>query len=61
MPIAFAKRFLMQFETGLRAGDALHLAVAGNRGAEAIYSLDRAMIKAGKMFGLSICSGIGTD
>ncbi|MBV9287993.1 MAG: hypothetical protein JO288_09235 [Hyphomicrobiales bacterium] len=51
----------MQFETGLRAGDALHLAVAGNRGAEAIYSLDRAMIKAGKMFGLSICSGIGTD
>lgn len=56
-----AKRFLMQVETGLRAGDALHLAVAGNHGAKAIYSLDRAMIKAGKILGLPIGAGISAD
>ena len=37
-----AKRYLGKFNTGLRAGDALHLAIAGNRQAAAIYSLDKA-------------------
>ena len=53
-----AKDWLGHFETGLRAGDALHLAIAGNRGAEAIYSLDRLMIEAGRMLGLPASAGI---
>ncbi len=36
-----ARRYLRDYETGLRAGDALHLAIAGNHQAEAIYSLTR--------------------
>ena len=31
-----AREWLSHFATGLRAGDALHLAIASNRGAEAI-------------------------
>jgi predicted nucleic acid-binding protein len=43
-----AKRYLGRFETGLRAGDALHLAVANNHRAAVIYSLDKSMgIRAG--------------
>ncbi len=49
---SLATRFLMRFETGLRAGDALHLAIASNQKAEAIYSLDTTMIKAGAELGL---------
>jgi hypothetical protein len=30
---------------GLRAGDALHLAIASNHGAGTFYSLDRSMVK----------------
>ena len=56
-----AKQFLARFETGLRGGDALHLAMAGNRRATAIYSLDIGMIRAGKMLGLPISVGIGAD
>ena len=52
-----ARDWLGRFETGLRAGDALHLAIAGNRGADAIYSLDKLMIVAGKMLGLPASTG----
>lgn len=52
-----AKEWLGNFETGLRAGDALHLAIAGNRGADAIYSLDKLMIAAGKTLGLPASAG----
>lgn len=52
-----ARAWLSRFETGLRAADALHLAIAGNRGAEAIYSLDRLMIAAGKTLGLPATAG----
>ena len=55
---ALARRYLRRYETGLRAGDALHLAIAGNRGAEVVYSLDRGMIKAGKILGLPVSRGI---
>ena len=41
-----ARDWLGQFETGLRAGDALHLAIAKNRGADAVYALDKPMIAA---------------
>ena len=36
-----ARELLSRFDTGLRAGDALHLAIASNRRAVAIYSLDK--------------------
>ena len=52
-----AREWLGNFETGLRAGDALHLAIAGNRGADAIYSLDKLMIAAGKTLGLPASAG----
>ncbi|MCE2494773.1 MAG: type II toxin-antitoxin system VapC family toxin [Alphaproteobacteria bacterium] len=52
-----AKDWLGHFETDLRAGDALHLAIAGNRSAEAIYSLDKLMIAAGKTLGLPASAG----
>lgn len=57
---ALARRYLRAYETGLRAGDALHLAIAGNHQAAAIYSLDNKMIKAGKILGLPVSAGIRT-
>ena len=53
-----AKKYLRRFETRLRAGDALHLAIAGNREAETIYSLDKILLKAGKMLGVPVTKGI---
>ncbi len=53
-----AQDWLGRFETGLRAGDALHLAVAGNRGAAAIHSLDKRMVAAGKALGLPTSAAI---
>ena len=53
-----ARVWLSSFETGLRAGDALHLAIASNRGAETIYSLDKVMIAAGKTLGVPTSAGI---
>lgn len=53
-----AARYVGRFETGLRAGDALHLAVATNRSASAIYTLDNSLISAGKILGLPVKSGI---
>ena len=53
-----ARDWLSRFETSLRAGDALHLAIAKNRGAEAIYSLDRLMIAAGRKLGVPASAGI---
>ena len=52
-----ARDCLNRFETGLRVADALHLAIAWNRGSEAIYSLDRRMIAAGKALGLPTTAG----
>lgn len=53
-----AREWLMHFDTGLRAGDALHLAVASNRGADAIYSLDKLMVAAGQALGTPASMGI---
>ena len=53
-----AKRYLLNFNTGLRAGDALHLAIAGNHYATAIYTLDKEMQRAGKVLGLPVSAGI---
>jgi|SRR5271166_796693 len=55
---ALARRYLQTYESGLNAGDALHLAIAGNHQAAFIYSLDKKMIKAGKILGLPVGAGI---
>jgi predicted nucleic acid-binding protein len=52
-----AKEYLGHHQTGLRAGDALHLAIAHNRRMKAIYSLDKALLKAGRSFGLPVSAG----
>jgi hypothetical protein len=41
-----------------RAGEALHLAVADNHRATVIYSLDKTLLKAGKILGLPVSTGI---
>jgi len=43
-----ANSLLQHFDTGLRAGDALHLAIAQNHGAKKFYTLDRGLEKATK-------------
>lgn len=48
-----AHDFVAQFDTGLRAPDALHLAIAHNHGAETVLSLDEGLILAAKRLGLS--------
>jgi predicted nucleic acid-binding protein len=53
-----AKRYLAEPGTGLRAGDALHLAIGHNHRAEAIYSLDKRLLAAGKRLGLPISAGV---
>jgi predicted nucleic acid-binding protein len=45
---ARAAQYLSQHRLGLRAGDALHLAVAAGAGAETVYSLDRRFVAAGR-------------
>ena len=55
-----AKLYLRRYDTGLRGGDALHLAVAANRKADAIYTLDKGMLKAGRALGLPVETGIDT-
>lgn len=53
-----AKRYLGQPISGLRAGDALHLAVAANNSAESILTLDKTMLAAGSALGLPVSTGI---
>ena len=53
-----AKRYLGKFETGLRAPEALHLAIAFNRDATAFYTLDNRLIAAGKILDLPVSAGI---
>lgn len=52
-----AKNYLQNYRTGLRAGDALHLAIAGNRGAQALYTLDKTLLKAGSLLKLPVSDG----
>ncbi len=56
---SLAKAYLGNYETGLRAGDALHLAVARNHGAKTIYSRDKTLLKAGKLLDVPASAGIG--
>ena len=58
---SLAKEYLVHFETGLRAGDALHLAIARNHRAQVIYSLDKTHLRAGKLLGLRVSMGIQNE
>lgn len=49
-----AEAFIGNFQTRLRTGDALHLAIAGNLGVTTIYTLDTGMLSAGKTMGLDV-------
>jgi predicted nucleic acid-binding protein len=49
-----ARQYLQHYETGLQSGDALHLAIASNNGAQAIYSLDKKIVEAGPRLGLPV-------
>jgi uncharacterized protein len=53
-----ANQFLLRRKIGLRAGDALHLAIAANNRAGAIYSLDRRLLSAGRRLGLKARIGV---
>ena len=53
-----ATEFLLQWSLGLRAGDALHLALAKNHGAKRIYSLDKSLVKAAGRLRIPAGTGI---
>jgi uncharacterized protein len=53
-----AAAFLGEHALGLRAGDALHLAIAYNEGATAVYSLDRLFVSAGRKLKINAKSPI---
>jgi len=55
---ATAAKYLEIPKTGLRAGDALHLAIAANHRAKKILTLDQGFIEAGKLLRLPVTRGI---
>jgi predicted nucleic acid-binding protein len=55
-----ARDYLGKFSTGLRGGDALHLAIAANHGASKILTLDEGLLSAGKKLKLPVSRGIKT-
>jgi predicted nucleic acid-binding protein len=52
-----AQDYLETPKTGLRAGDAFHLAIAANHGARKIWSLDQGFLRAGKQLKLPVSAG----
>jgi predicted nucleic acid-binding protein len=58
LDFGLARQYLGHHGTGLRASDALHLAIAQNHRAETIYTLDKALLRAGQMLGLPMSQGI---
>jgi predicted nucleic acid-binding protein len=53
-----AKAYIQNFATKLRAGDALHLAIASNQGAKALYTLDEGLLNAAKLLKVQASRGI---
>lgn len=49
-----AQQYLERFDAGLRAGDALHLAIASNNDARQMYSLDRALLQSAQKLKLEM-------
>ena len=54
----FASAYLEKWDLGLRAGDALHLAVAKSNGVKKLLTLDERMLKAGKALRIPVSTGI---
>jgi uncharacterized protein len=52
------KSYLQQFDAALRAPDALHLAIASNHNAMTLYTLDKRLLRAGKLLRLPVEAGI---
>ena len=50
--------FLTCFDNNLRAGDALHLAIAANRECKEFYTLDAGLLQAGKLLDIPVSRGI---
>ncbi len=55
---AAAAKYLESPKTGLRAGDALHLAIAANHRAKRILTLDQGFLEAGKLLKLPVTLGV---
>lgn len=55
-----AKGYIQRFATRLRAGDALHLAIASNNGAKTLYTLDDGLLNAAKLMKVHASRGIKT-
>ena len=49
-----ARDFIGDFQTRLRGGDALHLAMAANLGVATIHTLDSGMLEAGNQLDLPV-------
>lgn len=55
---AAAVKYLEIPKTGLKAGDALHLAIAANHRAKRILTLDQGFLDGGKLLNLPVTRGI---
>ena len=53
-----AKGYIQHFATKLRAGDALHLAIASNHGATTLYTLDEGLLAAARLLKVHASRGI---
>jgi predicted nucleic acid-binding protein len=53
-----ARSFVQRFASKLRAGDALHLAIAKNHGAEMVYTLDEGLLSAARLLKVRASKGI---
>ncbi len=53
-----AKAYIQHFESKLRAGDALHLAIARNHAATMLYTLDQGLLDAAKLLRVPASRGI---
>jgi uncharacterized protein len=52
-----ARQYVADFRTGLRGGDALHLAIAANAGVQRLLTLDTGLLRAAKLLKLPATSG----
>lgn len=53
-----AKDYIQHFDSKLRAGDALHLAIARNHDAKMLYTLDQGLLDAAKLLKVQASRGI---
>lgn len=53
-----ATAYVKHFATKLRAGDALHLAIASNHGAKVLHTLDQGLLAAAKLLKVPASRGI---